>query len=383
MKFERRQVAGWFLRVAAFVMLAALATIFQLDRHSRTRLTLMAYVPPDLGGFADANAARLLAVHAPDMAVARAESSLRHRPIDASTLSSFALAAVEGDDVDRAGQALTLAAQRGWRDTYTQVMVVGSAIGAENWEIAAQRIDALTRLRREQEAIFGSLSLMLQSEGGRLALADRLSESYPLVYALADFIGAYPDYGEEVSKVFVLSEAKGDTMDCSRFTRVTRTLLARNQGSSALTVWPERCMDGSGRTLAFSPSSDAEDPFAWTFPSIPGVSVRHGEGSVTVRNRDPLRRQFAYRYITLPQGQHRLRLIYDMRQGARPGMAAGNASVQISLRCDRTSRSAFNNLIAQEYEAEIAFEVPDECPTQFLAFSVSKGTVENLSIEID
>lgn len=364
-------------------MLGALATVFQIDRHSRTRLTLMAYVPPNLGGFADANAARLLAVHAPDMAVERAESSLRHRPIDASTLSSFALAAVEGDDVDRAGQALTLAAQRGWRDTYTQVMVVGSAIAAENWEIAAQRIDALARLRREQEAIFGSLSLMLQSEGGREALADRLSESYPLVYALADFIGAYPDYGEDVSKVFVLSEGRGDPMDCSRFSRVTRTLLSRNQGSAALSVWPDRCMGGTGRTMAFTSTSDVEDPFAWTFPSIPGVSIQHREGSVTVRNRDPLRRQFAYRYVTLPPGPHRLRLNYDLGQGETPGMAAGNATIQISLRCDRTSRSAFNNLIAQEYEAEVAFEVPEECPTQFLALSVSKGTVKNLSIGID
>lgn len=345
----------------------------------------MAYVPPNLGGFADANAARLLAVPAPDLAVARAESSLRHRPIDASTLSSFALAAVEGDDVERAGRALSLAAQRGWRDTYTQVMVVGSAIGAENWEIAAQRIDALTRLRREQEAIFGSLSLMLQSEGGRKALADRLAESYPLVYALADFIGAYPDYGEEVAQVFVMSENKGDAMDCSRFSRVTRTLLARNKGSAALSVWPDRCLGEAGRDAAFAPTSGLgeEDPFAWSFPSVPGLSVRHGEGTVTVRNRDPLRRQFAYRYLTLEAGQHRLLLRSDTSPGVMSGMASGNASVQVSMRCDRTSRGAANSLIAQDYDAEISFDVPEDCPTQFLALSTSKGTVTDLAIAID
>lgn len=380
-----RQWVGWGLRIVLFLGMLVVATVFQLDRHSSTRMTLMAYVPPGLGGFADAKAARVLALHAPEMAVERAEASLRHRPIDAGTLAAFAMAAVEADDVKRAGQALSLAAQRGWRDTYTQVMVVGSALTEEKWVVAAQRIDALARLQREEEAIFGSLSLMLPSKGGREALAARLGESNPLVYALADFIASYPDFGPEVAETFVLAQASGDEMPCSSFSRVTRTLLARDKGEAALSVWPERCFGESNRTVAFAFDGSEEDPFSWTYPSSAGLSVSRGdaEGQLKVRHRDRLRRLFASRYLTLAPGSHRLTLQREDDGSSSRRMSAGPAKIQVDLRCDRSSTSAYAALVSAQYEDAIDFVVPEDCPTQYLALSTSNGTASNLVISID
>lgn len=376
---------GWALRVAIFLALLAVAAVFQLDRHSSTRMTLMAYVPPGLGGFADAKAARVLAMHAPEMALERAEASLRHRPIDAGTLAAFAMAAVEADDVDRAGRALSYAAGRGWRDTYTQVMVVGSAITEERWVVAAQRIDALSRLQREEEAIFASLSLMLPSEDGRKALAERLSESNPLVYSLADFFGAYPDFGPQVADVFVTARGLQSGMPCASFSRVTRTLLARDHGAQAKSVWPARCLGKDSAKLAFSLGESDENPFAWSYPSAAGLSVRKGEeaGTLTVRNRDRLRRTFATRYVTLPAGSHVLTFEQEVTAAGRPGAMSGPADIHIDLRCDRSSTSKFAALVSQVYVEPVEFAVPADCPTQYLTLSVGSGTATDLSISID
>ena len=345
----------------------------------------MAYVPPGLGGFADAKAARVLAIHAPEMALDRAEASLRHRPIDAGTLAAFAMAAVEADDVDRAGRALSYAAGRGWRDTYTQVMVVGSALAEEKWVIAAQRIDALSRLQREEEAIFGSLSLMLRSDKGRAALAERLPESNPLVYSLADFLGNYPEFGPEVAQVFIAAREAGSEMPCSSFSRVTRTLLARDHGEMALAVWPDRCLTKDRGAVAFSLAGNEEDPFSWTYPSAAGLSVRQADDarSITVRNRDRLRRPFANRYVTLEPGSHRFVIERDSAAAARPGASRGSADLYIDLRCDRSSTSRFAALVAQSYEGPIDFEVPSDCRTQYLTLSISSGTAKNLSISVE
>lgn len=380
-----RQWVGWALRVSLFLALVAVAVVFQLDRHSSTRMTLMAYVPPGLGGFADAKAARVLAIHAPEMALDRAEASLRHRPVDAGTLAAFAMAAVEADDVDRAGRALSYAAGRGWRDTYTQVMVVGSALAEEKWVIAAQRIDALSRLQREEEAIFGSLSLMLQSDEGRAALAERLPESNPLVYSLADFLGNYPEFGPEVAQVFIVARNSAGDMPCSSFSRVTRTLLARDHGEMALAVWPQQCISEDTQAVAFSLGGSEEDPFSWTYPSAAGLSVRQGDDaqSITVRNRDRLRRPFANRYVTLEPGSHRLVIERDSAAAARPGASSGSADLYIDLRCDRSSTSRFAALVAQTYEGPIDFEVPSDCRTQYLTLSISSGTAKNLSISVE
>lgn len=385
MKLSGRQWAGWALRITIFLLLVAVIGVFQVDRHSRTRLTLMAYVPAGLGGFADANAGRILALHAPEMAVERAEASLRHRPVDAGTLSAFALAAVEGDDVERAGKALSLAAKRGWRDTYTQVMVVGSALSGEKWDVAAQRIDALTRLQREEQAIFGSLSMMLRNEGGRGALADRLPESNPLVFALADFLGNYPEFGPEVAEVFVTARSAAPDMPCSSFSRVTRTLLARDHGDMALAVWPEKCIGEDAETIAFSMDGSEEDPFSWSYPSAAGLSVRRADepDAINIRNRDRLRRPFATRYLTLEPGPHRLTIERESAAAVRPGASSGAADLQVDLRCDRSSTSKFAALVSQTYETPIRFEVPPECLTQYVTLSISSGSAEQLTISVD
>lgn len=384
MSKARPGISGWVLRGVIFLLVAGAALVIQLDRSSRIRPALIAYVPAGLGGFADEKAARLFAVDFPDQALKRGEALLRHRPVEAANLSAYALAAVEGDRPEEAGQALTLAAQRGWRDTYTQVTVVGSALANQQWEVAAQRIDALSRMRREEEAIFGTISLLIGEEEGRQALADRMIESRPLTATVVEFLRANPDFGSRVAETFALTEGRDAALACEDHAKVVRTLLANSLGVEALSVWPERCHGDEQASYAFIFADPDERPFAWSYPSGAGISIREGDeaGSLDVRNRDPLRRQFAFRYVTLPPGTYTLQLSRkDEDVARRPGMGP-SAQVSALMRCDR-SESRFGALVAEVYRGPVEFTVADDCPVQYLALTASQGRVEGLRISID
>lgn len=384
MIIARSGATGWALRGIIFLIVAAVAVVFQLDRSARVRPALIAFVPEGLGGFADEKATRLLAVVDPAAAMARGRALLRHRPIEAANLSAYALAAVEGDQPELAGQALTLAAQRGWRDSYTQVTVVGSALAERQWEIAAQRIDALARMRREEEAVFGTISLLIGEEQGRVALARRMAESKPLAAAVIEFLRANPDFGPTVAQTFALAEAGNTGLECEEYAKVARTLLSNSLGAEARMVWPERCTGEDSRSLDFRFVDAERDPFAWTYPSGAGISIREGDepGSLDIRNRDPLRRQFAFRYATLPPGDYTFLLKRsDDDSSRRPG-SGPSADVSVLMRCDR-SQSRFGALIGEPYRGAIRFTVPTSCPVQYLSLTASQGRVEGLQLSVE
>ena len=377
-------ITGWALRALIFLAFAGVITVFQIDRHSRDRAALMAFVPAGLGGFADAALARPLAMMNPDNAVVRAEAALRHRPIDATSLASYALAKVEAGDEEGASQALSLAAQRGWRDTYTQIMVIGSALTGERWDVAAQRVDALARLRREEEAINGTLSLIMREEAAQRALAKRMVISEPLMNAVAGFVTSYPIFGPEVSQTILYAAADGD-IDCGQLARVTRALLANEMSEEVRKIWPERCSQSQGAGLAFSMASSELDPFAWAFPAEGGVDARAGStpDAIDVRNRDPLRRRFAYRYTQLDPGEHTITLD-RAEQAARPGIASSmQADVIVTLRCITANEDLRRPLVSQVYEGPIRFALPDECMTQYVSLTLGQGRVTDLTISVD
>ncbi len=385
MTFRAPGMAGWAARGVIFLIIAAVAILFQVDRAARVQPALAALVPAGLGGFSDEVVARQLAIVQPHAALDRAKSLLRNRPIEAVNLSAFAVAAAEADQLDIAGRALTYAAQRGWRDPYTQLTVIGSALTTKNWEVAAQRVDALAKMRREKDAIFGALGLILADENGRREIAKRMPHSAPLVADVSEFVQVYPDYGLQVTQTFRSAQGIEPSMPCDSYARVTRVLLGKSQGGNALAAWPSACR-AKDNSIGFNLALADTDPFAWSFPSVAGISVREGEkaGLIDVRNRDPLRRQFALRHVVLTPGPHRLTLTRSDEEGIRRPSGGPRADALVVLRCDRSGgNSGSGALINQPYDGPVEFTVPADCPVQFLALTASQGRMENLGIAID
>lgn len=376
------RIAGWVLRIAMFLILAGTIAAFQVDRASSDRISLLAWVPPGLGGFADAKLARPLAIVDPDMAVDRAVKSLKHRPIDAGNLAAFAVASIEAGDEARAGQALSLAAQRGWRDTYTQAMVIGSALAAERWEVVAQRLDALARLRREAEAINGFLSLTLKDDQGQREVANRMAESTPLVEAVTVFLSSYPQYGPEVAQTVTYAEQAGD-VECERLTRVARLLLSESRADEVLDFWPKRC-NSAAEGMAFAFEGNETDPFAWQYPSQAGIAVRPGKdgGTLTARNRDPLRRRFASRYVLLAPGDYVVEIEQSKAVGPAYSSSGRAASIEVLVRCVRPEEGSSAVLLNLTYETALAFTVPENCRTQNISLTLGKGQVSDVAVEL-
>ena len=376
------RIAGWAVRIAVFLVLAGIIAVFQVDRESRDRISLLAWVPPGLGGFADANVARPLALVKPDMAVERATATLKHRPVDAGNLAAFAMSAVEADDEVRAGQALSLAAQRGWRDTYTQAMVIGSALTSENWEVVAQRIDALARLRREKQAIDGVLSLALKQDEGQRAIAARMAGSAPLVEAMTSFLDSYRVFGPEVARTVAFAEQSGD-IDCLRLARIARLLMSANRADDVLSFWPERCAIGS-KDVSFVFGDNQADPFAWQYPTEAGINVRAGakDGSLTARNRDLLRRRFAARYLLLAPGRYTVTLTQSDDRKSAISMPGRPGEIRVFVRCVGQQEGSSSVLLNAAYDGVLTLTVPENCKSQHLSLTLGKGRVTDLQIAI-
>ena len=140
---------GWALRIAVFAVLGSLIALFQIDRASGNRPELAVIIPDGLGGEADLVKAKATLNTDPVLADKPTRDLVAKRPIPAEHLSLLALYLVETDQPQLAGQALTEASKRGWRDRYTQVTVLGSALANGNPMAAAQRLEALIRNRDE------------------------------------------------------------------------------------------------------------------------------------------------------------------------------------------------------------------------------------------
>lgn len=376
--------AGWGVRIGLFLAIAAVTLLFQADRQARTQLELAAMMPAGLGGFADERMVEALAFVDPAAALNRATALLRHRPTDAHNLGLYALAAVEAGEDAKAAAALTAAARRGWRDPYTQVTITGSALAQKQWEVAAQRIDALARMRREQATIFAALRFMLADPAGREEVAKRLPSSEPFAAVLAEFTRANEDMGAEVAETLRLTHGSKPAVACTNYSRAVRALLAQGQATAALAAWPASCATPASKGFAFAFDESEEDPFAWTYPPGAGISIREGDapGAIDVRNRDLLRRQAAYRYLTLPPGSYTLRLERGEGGTASTGMGP-RADLIVLLRCDRSGGNAAGALIDRTYEQPVAFVIGADCPAQYLSLTVSQGRADNVRIFLD
>jgi len=381
-----RNAGSWAIRLALFFAIGALLVLVQVDRHARIKPGLASMLPEGLGGFADERIVEQLAVEDPERALRRADALLRHRPTDAHHLGLFALASVEAGQSEQAGEALSLASQRGWRDSYTQVSVAGSALAQGQYEIAAQRIDALARLRNEQGTLFAAIRYMLDEPDGRMELARRLVVSAPLSSALSEFTRANEDMGGEVAAVLAATHATGNGISCANYSRTVRALLAQSQGAAALRAWPSRCGGSAeGGALAFSYSSDDTDPFAWTYPAAGGISIDDGEkrGTIDIRNRDLLRRTVAYRYVVLEPGRYEIAIARSAPQGRAALGSNRQADLSVLLRCDRRGGEASGALVNGAIDEAASFDVGEDCPIQYLALSASQGRADDVRIRIE
>ncbi|MFW2351277.1 hypothetical protein [Qipengyuania sp.] len=371
------------LRLLVFLILAAALAVLQLDKASEQNGSVANLVPAGLGGFADAKvaASTLESDHA--KAGARLEELLKHRPMEAAHLSNFAVWAAEEDD-PRAGPALSSAAKRGWRDRYTQMVVLASAVAEGKVDVAAARLDALARLKLDQQSIDMALSYLVQSEEGRQAVASRISESDYLLRRFVHFARSARPLGPDVIDTFAMVAREKPDLSCHTHGEMASVVLNSGKAGFLERVWPARCAKSPTGDFAFDGTKEEKDwePFAWKLIRSAGLSTRSGteEGTLTVTNRDPIRRSFAHSSHVLEPGLYAVAVSTKAGQTNTPGFR--QATVALDIHCITPDVENRPRIFHAEEEGTYRVRIAQDCPIQSMVLSVSRGTAENVKVEV-
>ena len=368
------------IRIALFIAIAVLIILFQADRSARSSPAFAMQLPAGMGGFADFERARFLLTRNPELAVASAENTLRYRPVPARHLSLYAQAKVEAGEVEPAAAALTLAASRGWRDQYVQIMALASAVDAGNPTAALQRFQALVRARRDEDAVALAGAAILDSEAARGPFIDALEADPELARRTIGLARASDLFAVSLAPVLASAERGGDGLDCDVLADYVSIMLLKNMADAARPAWPDRCATVSNDDLTFANAQEGA-PFAWSFPREGAVTTTMDAqtGRLDARNRSPAKKQIALRYLTLPAGAHTI----DASQTnlAGPGVVGGQADLELRMRCG--GRGSKRNIpVRSPIGGTFDFTVPADCPIQFLGVFIGRGRVQDLALSV-
>lgn len=314
-----------------------------------------------------------------NIAEARAKDLVRRRPIPAENLSLLSMAAYLAGDEATGQQALFLSAMRGWREPFTQQMMVAAAIENGEWSVAADRVYALWATGFYGEGVPALTRTVLASPQGRATFAEHLRSDRHWTANFLAWAGEnlQPDALAELSDA---TASPGARLDCAALSARSRRLVETGNADAALELWTGTCAKGRPQQpnrFAFTAPSDQKGPFEWSYPGAAGLQrtfETSGENiSLAYRNDDPLKQPLGQKFARLSPGEYTLRLTTDPPLSARPGTLVvrvqclgGPGTISRTLR-DQTNRLA----------------IPADCPIQQLTLFASRGSGKVLGLSVE
>lgn len=360
---------------------AALAVGIEVDREGRYNLAFAQLVPAPF----QADALALLAHDAYDRGQVRegmlfSRLFVRRRPIPAEGLSLLAYGQLQSHDENGALASILLAAQRGWRDRFTQDMLINLALQSGEWDIAAERIIALWRLGNSDDALKSATAELLSHPGGIAAFNKTIGQEKYWANRFLLWAGSNLDISTlgAVSMEMAKNEAR---VDCAALSAKALDLVRTDRPKAAEILW--RTMCGSARSNR-SDSFDFNDdnlhgrpvgPFEWQYPEEPGLDreVDRTAGTTLIRyeNRNAVRTIIAKRNAVLIAGAHSARI-----EGAAKG-EAGFRPLVLRISCYLPNGTSFRLIEAEVGAGPTLFDVPGEnCASQELSLLSSRGSGE-------
>lgn len=167
-----------------------------------------------------------------------ARAALAADPLHPYASGALTLALAQGGDAQAAQDAATVAAPNGWRDPVIQKLVARGALATDDVKVAAERADAMARLRPAEAPLPEELALIERAPGGGAALAGRLavnpSWAAPYLRSVATLPGA-----EAAARLAVLTQARNEGMiaDCAVIGETAEALVGGDRTPEALALW--------------------------------------------------------------------------------------------------------------------------------------------------
>ncbi len=236
----------WLLRsglVVGALAYAALAIGNGLDRLAISTPAAVGHVPS------------LFAVHAleitdeaelashPHDAVNLAERLVARAPIEPSSTALLGASRAASGDDSGADRAFRVAGQLGWRTPVTQSYWLFAALAAGDTRVAAQRLDALLRMRPDLLARPETLTPFESDAAGRDALFERLTTRPPWLAAYAGATDPATPAGLIARRLPVLTmlAERGIVLGCSSIAQGLGQLLSAGLTSEAATLRRSHC----------------------------------------------------------------------------------------------------------------------------------------------
>ena len=375
---------GRFRGIAYAIFLLLLAAIcfgVQLDAATEKRSAFARLVPPFFKSEALSPAADIaLRAQRPEAALRISKNLVERQPVAAENLSRLAQAYALMENAPMAQNAILAAAGRGWRDPFSQVVILESAIISEDWDVVAQRLAAMHKLQFPREVTDPQLLRLAQSTDGRRQISE-------LLLGDVRWREQFSRYALEVlppqaySEIYRTVLDEDPDFDCSLFGYIVTKLLRSGAGAEALNTWGEPCAARST-----SPTDNVPFPaagvridtagFGWFYPRQGGLSRTllqgQADGELNFKNSSRLDRVLAQRFLGLDQGAYKITL--------QVGSGAEGADIYPVMVCN-SERS--NLALKRSGDTVWTFTVPDaSCSTQLLSLKArtGRGTVESATI---
>lgn len=361
--------------ICALVLIGVVAIGLQMDRDARKDITLARSVPSIFRGSAFEMLARsAYAAGENEQGLAYSRELVARRPLPAENLGLLTRGLIASGSSDAALQALLAAAQRGWRDRFTQYIMITSAQQVDDPQVAAQRLLALWR----------------QSDQGREARAltrDILADDATATQFARGMIGtdawamdflSWSTRNLSVKAVAAVADAMVKNhiaVNCGQLSNTLKAFAQTGRVRIAMNIWSGLCAKGPATlpdAFDFKKPDREAGPFDWKFPSQPGLSVElveeGGNTSLQYENTDQLHVAIATRAAALAPGMHTARI---EAKGSR-GIDA--QSVTLQVKCVSESGSTKLAASVELSGQNTSFQIPEaRCTGQELSLLSGRG----------
>ncbi|MFC0685385.1 tetratricopeptide repeat protein [Novosphingobium clariflavum] len=376
----------WF---ALWAAVAVAAAGFEMDREARHDASLAARVPAPFRGFALEVLARGALARGDSAAgVQLAREMVSRRPIPAEGLAMMAQGELAAGREQPALAAVMVAAERGWRDSFTQAIVVQLAVQGGDWDIAGQRLLALWRKGEQSDELRALSGAVLSRQEGLTAFTAQLRAEAGWSNALLLWSASALD----AHKVGVLAgtlRKNGAQLDCPSLSASASDSIRFGRGAAVEALWLQACgrrragasASGLGNLVFTSNDESAAGPFDWHYLPGPGVeqAIEAGAGGPVLRfsNSEPIRQPIARRFAMLPPGARRVSATGD---AVKSSMSRGPA---LEVTCF-DGQGAAHTLGKFDLTPEGAsFSLPAGCASQWLTIDagMGAGTIDRVRID--
>lgn len=369
-------VLGYVRKAAAGLGLLGLAVAALLsgsDRQSREFPNAPSIVgwPYDTGA-ARAKAAMAFVKTGPASAIGYAKRAVLSDPLSAQAVSILGRSQLYAQQFPEARTTFLVAGQLGWRDAMTQIYWLDQALQDKDYQVAAQRLDALLRQSPDDENRDRFLAVVAQTPEGRSALADRLKLSPGWA---GQFAAAVRELQTEqlLQRSDIMRRTGKGVWDCTTSGRMAQRLIDLNLLDEAQAVWRLNCAPSG--SLVYDGGFDALDTLKTSFAFDWQISNR-GDADITPKQDGDGNRSLALEVtatISLPVIRQlvvlkpgRYRLIWRT-----PGTTARQAqALRVSLSCKPDLGRAVTGTAVpgkpETWSGEL--DVGGECPALSLVF---------------